>query len=543
MKFAGPVIIICAIVAFLFVADYWMNSGKVYRGVEVGGVSLGGLTESEARREIQERSTGALGAILVLNPTGGDDFTFDPQDVGIDYDVDATLDRAYAVGREGGFGERISDRLQSAYGTVEIEPEYSYDSARAEQRVADISSTLDAPERDASVEVVGSAVEVGESANGYATDRAATLEAINASVEDMSGEAEVRGAVLRPNLTTEEAERAASRVRSAMDGQLSLSGGNENWNISPAAIGSSLVVSEQNGDFHVSFDRQAMRQNLQPVYATLQQPAIEADYEVSGTNVSVTPSQQGQTIQTERLLSDIESGIFEGRREFEIPLTVDRPEMTTEQAEAMKPTEILGEYSTNYLTYDDTPGRITNLQIGSGAVDGQLIAPGEVFSFNALASQYEYESGSVIVNGQVDEADGGGLCQVSSTLYMAANYAGLDVLERHPHFAELAYIQPGFDATVWFGALDMRFQNNTDGYILIKETVDTQSGEVYSAIYGVPQDVEVEMTSEKVDEYSNPEGQPTTEWITYQTVTRDGRVEYDGVLHEDTYDYLQPADS
>ncbi|MGI8650507.1 MAG: hypothetical protein ACR2KW_09040, partial [Rubrobacter sp.] len=62
-------------------------------------------------------------------------------------------------------------------------------------------------------------------------------------------------------------------------------------------------------------------------------------------------------------------------------------------------------------------------------------------------------------------------------------------------------------------------------------------------IHGVPQNVQVEMESEKVAEYKNPEGKPTTEWVTYQTVTRDGQVEFDGVLHEDTYDYLKPADS
>ncbi len=530
-------------VAFLFLADYWMNSGEVYGGVEVGGVSLGGLTKAEAREAVQERATGALGEIRVVNPTGEEDFTFEPESVGVDYSVDTTIDRAYAVGREGGIGERISDRLQSAYGTIEVQPEFDYDPARAEEQVARIANDLDAERREAGVEIVGSAVEVSESQTGYRTDRTATLEAINASVRDMSGVSEASGEVLRPQLTTAEAERAATQARSAMDGELRLAGGGENWTVSPAAIGASLVVAEGGGDFRVSLDREALRQNLEPVYAALQRPAVEAEYRVEGTNVSVTPSQQGQQIQSDQLLSEIEANIFAGKREYEIPVTIDRPELTTERAEAMKPTEVIGEYSTNYLTYDDSPGRVKNLEIGSDAVNGQLIAPGEVFSFNALASQYDYEAGSVIVNGQVDEADGGGLCQVSSTLYMAANYAGLDVVERHPHFAELPYIRPGFDATVWFGALDMQFRNSTDGYILIEETVDTRTGEVYSAIHGVPQDVQVEMESEKVAERKNPQGEATTEWVTYQTVTRNGKVEYDGVLHEDTYDYLEPADS
>lgn len=531
-------------VAVLFAADNWANSGQVYRGVEVAGVPLGGKTPAEAREAIRDRSSGALSEIRVENPTaGGEDFTFDPQAMGIDYDVEATVDAAYSVGREGGFFERLSDRVETAYGTVEVTPKFDYDPARAEARVAEIANALDSQPVEASVNIVGSAVDTSSSANGYVTDRSATLEAINASVEDMTGVAEVEGEVLRPELTTEEAESAAERARAALDGEVVLTRGEDEWTVSPAAIGDSLAVGTQGGDFRVTLDREALRTNLEEVYASLEQPAVEADFEVNGTEVSVVPSQEGRVIRSEQLMNELERGLFEGRREYAVPVAVQKPELTTEMAERMKPTELLGEYSTNYKSYDDTPGRVENLKIGSSAVNGQLLAPGEVFSFNALASQYDYESGSVIVDGKVDEADGGGLCQVSSTLYMAANFAGLDIVERHPHFAELPYIRPGFDATVWFGSLDMRFQNTTNGYLLIQEEVDTQTGEVYAAIYGVPQDVEVEMNSEKVGEYTDEEGNPITDWITYQTVTRNGQVEYDGPLHEDTYGYLQPADS
>ena len=89
----------------------------------------------------------------------------------------------------------------------------------------------------------------------------------------------------------------------------------------------------------------------------------------------------------------------------------------------------------------------------------------------------DYNSTKVIIEGQEAKADGGGLCQVTSTLYMAANFAGLDVVERYPHNAQLPYIRPGLDATVWFGdgygngELDMKFENTTDGYLLIQQYV------------------------------------------------------------------------
>jgi vancomycin resistance protein YoaR len=114
---------------------------------------------------------------------------------------------------------------------------------------------------------------------------------------------------------------------------------------------------------------------------------------------------------------------------------------------------------------------VENLSISSGAISGEILAPGEDFSVNAVAEPLEYYETKVIIEGREALADGGGLCQASSTLYMAANYAGLDIVERNPRYAKLPYIRPGLDATVWFEGLDIKFQNTRDGYVLLREYV------------------------------------------------------------------------
>jgi vancomycin resistance protein YoaR len=143
----------------------------------------------------------------------------------------------------------------------------------------------------------------------------------------------------------------------------------------------------------------------------------------------------------------------------------------------------------------------------------------------------------------VGYADGGGLCQVSSTLYMAAQYAGLEIVERHPHYAVLPYIKPGFDATVWFGdeygygVQDMKFRNTTDGYILVREWVDDQ-GFLRTEIQGQPTGKKVEMRTEKIFE-STVRG---IKWATYKRVTKDGEVLFDGLIHDYIYSYNPPVD-
>ena len=288
----------------------------------------------------------------------------------------------------------------------------------------------------------------------------------------------------------------------------------------------------------VDQDRERLRDGLSGVFAALAVEPTEAGFEVDSTEISVTESRIGQKVDEEKLLDDFEAGLAEGRREYEVPIVADDPQLTTEEAEGMKPTELLGSYRTDYLVVPDDGTRVENLGISSGAVDETLLAPGEVFSMNEKVASLDYNEAKVIVNGAETKADGGGLCQVTSTLYNAANFAGLDVLERTPHSAQLPYIRPGMDATVWWGGpgeeddLDMKFRNTTDGYLLLREYV-AEDGYVHAEIWGRPNDVDVEMRSEPTDM-----GESGSEWVTYQKVEKDGEVLFDGVLHEDSYESL-----
>jgi vancomycin resistance protein YoaR len=400
-----PVLVVCSIViAVLAVADYWTNHGKIYPGVEVAGVSLGGKTPEEAQKIVEE-STGGLKEIEL---TGPQDFTVSSNKLGVNFDAQATVNQAYAVGRRGNILQRAGERIEATSGTVPV-------------------------------------------------------------------------------------------------------------------------------PLSVNYKREQLRDGLSDVVAALTFKPTEAGFEFNGSGVSVTPGRTGQRVDEEKLLDELEAGLQEGRRTYEVPVETDEPELTTAEAEKLKPTTLLGKYRTDYReTSDKSRERVENLQIGSNAISGTLLAPGEVFSANDTLSSLDYNKTKIILEGKEDKADGGGLCQVSSTLYMAANYAGLEIVERHPHYAQLPYIRPGLDATVWFGAsggqpLDMKFKNDTDGYVLLREWV-ADDGFIHAEIWGQPTGEEVEMDSES--EYVGPD---YSKWITYKKVTENGKVVFDDVFHKDTY--------
>ncbi|HEV3476498.1 MAG TPA: VanW family protein [Rubrobacteraceae bacterium] len=517
---AAPIIIACAVVAVLVAADYLMNTDKIYRGVEVGDVPLGGSSPAEAEEIVKERVTGALEEIEFSGP---EHFTRTAGEMGVSFNVQATVDEAYAVGREGNILERLGERARALVIGVTIPPDVDYSPEKVRAEVGEIASRANHEPQDAYVNVYGSHVEVVESRKGYRLDNAGTAESVDGAIEDMSGQARLVGEVLEPAITTAEAQSAAEKARRAVSEQLVFKAEGKSWTLSPADIGSALDVTRSDGEIDVVLNEERLKNRLAHVYGDLTVTPVEASYDFGANGgVIVMPSKDGQNIDDDKFIGSIKEGLFEDKREYQVPIVVDKPTYTTAELEAMKPTTLQGSYQTNYtLSSDTSEERVQNLKLASGEVSGTFVAPGEIFSMNDTVSDVSYKRTHVIINGKETLADGGGLCQVTSTLYNAVLFAGLEVVERHPHASQLPYIRPGMDATIWFGALDMKFKNTTDGYILLEEYV-SDDGYVYANVYGVPDNVNVEMSSEKLWMTDD-----ASEWVTYYKRTDGGEVVYE----------------
>lgn len=142
----------------------------------------------------------------------------------------------------------------------------------------------------------------------------------------------------------------------------------------------------------------------------------------------------------------------------------------------------LGDFSTKILDY--AKGRIHNLRLAAAAINGLTLAPGETFSFNAAVGERTaargYQEATVIINGEHATEHGGGVCQISGTLYQAAKAAGLTVTERHDHHKDVHYLPQGEDAAVDYGSLDLKFINNAQTPITL--LVSVGNGKVYAAV-------------------------------------------------------------
>ena len=525
-------LIACAAAAVLVAADHLANQGRIYGGVMVGNVSLGGKTPEEAREIVAERGAAAFDELRFVG--GPEEFTISAREAGLTLDAESTVDRAYAVGREGSISKRLGERFEGAWGTVSTAAVVDHDREAVRSRIENRATRINQEGRNAYVDIRGSDAEAVESREGYTMDVQGTTVNVDKALERMSGEVEIAGEAFEPEVLTPAAEEAASVAQEAMSEPVTLTADGKEWELSSQEIGQSLSFTPRgDGELRVGLDREQLRGVMSDVYEDLTIAPIEAGFRFEDDGVGVTRSRTGQEIEEEELFDALEAGLFQDERTYEVPVGIDEPELTTAQAEELKPTEMIGTYRTNYtLSSDTSQERVENLRIASDAISGKALAPGEIFSANELLEPLEYHETKVIIEGKEEKADGGGLCQVSSTLYMAANYAGLDIVERHPHAAQLPYIRPGLDATVWFGALDMKFENTSDGYLLLREYV-ADDGYIYAEIWGRPTGKEVELDSEP--EYL---GADYSKWITYKKVKENGKVVEDDVLHTDTYQPL-----
>lgn len=216
-----------------------------------------------------------------------------------------------------------------------------------------------------------------------------------------------------------------------------------------------------------TIDEKKLRQWLDTVKARVDRPAVNA--KANRLNGKITPEQVGRYMDTEKVnewLKDIPSWINQPRQ---IPVMKVEPDITAEDIRNVDQ-KMIGKYTTLFDPNNDN--RNTNIRLASEAIDGLILMPGEEFSFNKVVGERTpergYKEAGVIVRGEYSEGIGGGICQVSSTLYNSVDEAGLEITRRVSHSAEVTYVPPGRDATVSWGGPDFRFKNNLNKPVLIR---------------------------------------------------------------------------
>lgn len=245
--------------------------------------------------------------------------------------------------------------------------------------------------------------------------------------------------------------------------------------------------------------------------AYISQEPLEVHSHVNGVDFAIS-------------LEEAKNILEEQKEEYVIPLKITIPEITLNDLGEEAFPQMLGTFSTTYNTSNQN--RITNLELASEKIDGTIILPGETFSYNQVVGERTIEKGykeaAVYAGGKVVDGIGGGICQLSSTLYNSVLYANLEITSRSNHRFLTSYVTAGRDATVSWGTIDFCFKN-TRSYP-IKITSEVKNGVVTTSIYGIKEEKEYEVVIES----------KVTEVISYST-----KYVNDSTLQEDEEEIVQ----
>ena len=463
---------------------------RLAEGVNIAGVDVGGLTPDAAQRLLEHRSH-ELRNVPVVFTAGAERWAVPPTRLGIDVDWRAAVEGARRQGE--GFGPvRGLRRLRvRVFGTDVAPPTHVWDGA-LRQQIALFARAVDSPHRDAALRRRGLRVAVVPGRDGHLLDRAAAADVIVRALASLSRAPVDLPIRLDPQtVTASDLERAAADARMAFSRPVRLALGPTRWRVPrwgvarivqlPAGGRRSLAVAGPGAERF--FSRLSRRIDRRP---------RNADFAITSTGVRVVPSRAGLALDVEAARrAFLAAALSETNRLARLSVATKAPARTTAEARAMGITGLVGGYET---VYGGEPNRIHNVQLVAQLIDRTLIAPGATFSFNRTTGERTAEKGfreaPVIINGELQTGLGGGVCQVSTTVFNAAYEAGLKITARTNHALYIDHYPLARDATVNYPDLDLRFVNDTPRWLLLRTFVGPSSLRVN--LYGSPVDRRVE---------------------------------------------------
>lgn len=500
-------------------------TGRIYPHISVRGLSVGNYRVESARTLLERRYAPFMSHPIEI-VYGDQLWRPSAEQLGVSLDIDTALREALAVGRT---GTRI-DNVQMVATTweegVEIPLHVTIDQAAMQRYLLSIARDVEQPPRNADVIIQGAEVIVIPDQSGTQVLIDETIHELTAVLQDLQpGRVDLRTRSLTAELRAEDVEPVAAEARTILSEPLVLTSPTSrchpecSWEWSPERIARWLHLRHTTAadypEIDLEIDQAALREALIPIAGQLREEGTLPRVNWNEGQLAIfqegTP---GQGLDATRALAAINEAFYGSERTLELPLTTLPPPVTESNLASLGITEMVGVGVSSFRASEGY--RITNIRAGARRMHGILIPPGGTFSFNEVLGPVDASGGFVeglaIVNNRTQKEWGGGLCQVSTTMFRAAFWAGLPITERHEHSFRIGWYEelgepPGLDATIYTGALDLRFLNDTGSWLLTQSWVDLNRQRLYISLFGSPTNRSVSMSHAILERTPKP-GKP-----------------------------------
>ena len=429
--FIASLLLILLIIFGAFAIYNITHHETIANGVYIYGVDVSGKNKGEALSAVSEKFDSVQNTDIKLFSEKYEN-AINPTEINLKYDITAAVNYAFSIGKSGQLVKDNFDILNAMMNGVNITPTYSIDEKSLNSTLNKFSKEIPNAVVESSYYIEKSTLVITKGKEGYVIDSQKTISDIHSKLKDLS------------------------------------------YLSSPIEL--SLVKQKPK-----TID-------LDEIYKEVHKEAKDAYYTTNP--YAVYPSETGVDFKIS--MAEAKQKLEKSGEECEIPLKTVYPKVTTNMIGRKAFPDLLGQFSTNYV---NNPARTTNLRLAANKINGTVLLPGETFSYNKVVGARTiaagYKNAAIYQNGEVVDGLGGGICQISTTLFNAVLFANLKIVELHNHQFVPSYVGAGRDATVVYGAKDFQFKNTRKYAIKIECSVS--GGVARFKIYGVKEDTEYDV--------------------------------------------------
>lgn len=474
-----------------------INNTKIISGISISGINVSNLSKEDAKKFLTEKANDKISKTISLKYNEEYETTINLEQIELNYEIEKAVDEAFDIGRNKNIVLNNYDILFAMFGKKNVELDFAINEELFNQILNDISSKIPGGVVQNSYYIEGEQLIIKRGTAGVALSEEFK--------EDLRSVISIDSDIQEIKIKVEKAE--------------------------PKELDINTIYKEV---------------YTEPKNAYYEKEPFKIYSHVNGIDFAIT-------------IEEAISMVKEKKEEYIIPLKITVPEITTSKLGTEAFPDLLSTFSTNY--YVANVNRTKNLELSAGKINGIILAPGEIFSYNRVVGERTIAAGfknaAIFENGKVVDGLGGGICQISSTLYNSVLLANLEIVNRTNHGFLTSYLKAGLDATVVYGAIDFQFKNNRNYPIKIVTSVN--GGVARVEIYGVKEtsDYRVEIQSEVLsttpyttkylDDPALPAGKEIVDQagtngcksITYKLLYKDGVLVSKTTISTDTYSAMQ----
>jgi vancomycin resistance protein YoaR len=480
-------IVITFFIFTLILNVYFLN--RTYPNTSIVGIPVGGLIKDQVIKKLE--SNVKIPSNIFIN-TNGEEIKLDPGTINFSYDFQRSADESIFIHRKKYLFAQLLLINRDMLSKKEMPLLFNFDEGKLDEFINILDSEYSKLPSDYSIGLKNGVVFVDKGQPGKTVDKGLLKNKILESFSQNQFPDLELGFVINDSvLSDQDVDSIKSRSLKLLNKNLTLTYEYQTFNLSDALL---LNFLYKDGGYNDKKISKYIDENIKPALEIAPQNAsfVFKDQKVE----EFSPAKKGVKVDTESLVKDIINKIKNleetniKTESLLIAVSTTDPEITLDDVNNFGINELIGRgYS---LFKGSIPSRIYNIGHAAAKFNSILVAPNETFSFDKILGDVSaltgYKQAYIIQNGRTVLGDGGGVCQVSTTLFRAVLNAGLPVIERRAHSYRVGYYEqgspPGIDATVYYPTTDFKFKNDTPGYLLIQTIFDAKSASLIFEIYG-----------------------------------------------------------